>query len=130
MIKMGRKHVIPVRMGDSLYRLVKEYASFMELKDSEALRELIREGLVKKSYMGLLNKWKKLCSEKEAIVIKICEKCKSHEKIQIYHIDGNVINWNTENLVVLCKSCLNKLRKSMQEYNAKEEFISWFFLSP
>lgn len=130
MIKMGRKKVIPVRMSDSLYKLVKEYALFMDLKYSEALRELIKEGLVKKSYMGLLRRWKKLCGEKNAVVMKVCEKCKDNKGVQIYHIDGNVINWNAENLVVLCESCLNKLRKAMQEYNAKEEFISWFFLSP
>jgi 5-methylcytosine-specific restriction endonuclease McrA len=127
---MGRKNVIPVRLSDNLYNLIKDYASFLGVSNSEALRDLIREGLLKKSYLGLIKRWQEKAKKRDPFIeMRKCEKCGNKEQLKLYHIDGNVRNMTPENLVILCEACINKLQKSMREYNPKEKFAAWFFYS-
>jgi endo-1,4-beta-D-glucanase Y len=127
---MARKNVIPVRLSDNLYNLVKDYASFLGVSDSEALRELIREGLLRKSYIGLMARWEEKAKKRNPLEeMTECEKCSSKLNLKLYHIDGNVRNMSPENIVILCEPCLVKLQKYMCEYSPKKKFAAWFFFN-
>lgn len=126
---MTKTNPIPVRLPENLHRLVKEYASFLGISNSEALREVIREGLLRKSYIGLIKRWQEKAKNRDPFTNMVrCEKCGSkEEKLSLYHIDGNVRNLTPENLVILCSGCIACLQKSMRNYNPKEKFAAWFF---
>lgn len=126
---MPRKNVIPVRLCDNLYQLIKEYALFMDITISEALREVIREGLLKKSYIGLIKRWENEAKKRDPFIeMKFCEKCNANNiHLKLYHIDGNVRNLMAENLVILCESCITKLQLYIRKYDPKRKFAAWFF---
>jgi len=127
---LAKKKVIPVRLSENLYTLIGDYASFLDISKSEALREIIKEGLLRKSYVGLTIRWQKQASKRDPMIEMIeCEKCSNNQNLKLYHIDGNIRNLNPENLVILCEKCIADLHKFMRDYNPKEKFAAWFFYS-
>ena len=126
---MGNKP-IPVRLSKNLRNIVDDYAEFRGLSRSEALRELIREGLYHKAHVGLLKRLQEKFAKRNPMMkMNGCDKCGSHKKTVIYHIDGNIRNFASENLGILCTGCVKKLLKFIQAYSPKEKFITWFYLS-
>ena len=120
---------IPVRLSKNLHNLVDDYAEFCGINRSEALRELIREGLLQKAHVGLLKALQeKFAKRNPMIQMNGCDKCGSHIDTKIYHVDGNIRNFASENLAILCNGCLTKLLKFMQTYSPKEKFAIWFHL--
>ena len=127
---MGKTKPIPVRLNENLNNLVRTYASFKEISVSKALRELIREGLYRKAYAGLLQRIQDDFSKRNPLVkMNGCDKCGSHKDVKIYHIDRNIRNFTPENLALLCTECVKQLIEFMQKYNPKEKFVMWFYLS-
>jgi len=128
-MRKERERIVATRISNDLYNLIGDYASLLGVSNSEVLRELIREGLLKKSYLELIKRWQKKIEDRDPMLeMRICEKCgKESNELKLYHIDGNVRNLNPENLAILCEDCLNNLHKFIQKYNPKEEFAAWFF---
>lgn len=126
---MGKTKVIPVRMSVTLYNYISDFAAFYNLKKSEGLRILIKEGLLKKSYIGLIKQWQEKIKYRDPLIsnVKNCEKCgRIKENLKFYHIDGNIRNLNPENLIILCDGCLTNLQRFIQKYNPIEKFAAWF----
>ena len=99
---MGKTKPIPIRLNENLNNLVKTYASFRGISTSEALRELIREGLYRKAYIGLLKRLQDNFSKRNPLInMNGCDKCGSHENVRIYHTDGNIRNLAPDNLALL-----------------------------
>ena len=40
-----------------------------------------------------------------------CEKCGSTKNVDVHHIDGDYTNNNSDNLMLLCRSCHNKIHR-------------------
>jgi len=127
---MTNNKPIPVRLSRNLRNLVKDYAEFLGISRSEALRQLIREGLVQKAHIGLLKRLQEQFAKRNPMMkMNGCDKCGSHKKTKVYHIDGNIRNFASENLAILCEDCIKILIEFMQTYSPKDKFITWFYLS-
>lgn len=127
---MAKTKVIPVRMDAKMHELVSEYAILFGMNKSEALREIIKEGLITKSHVGLLKNWqRKAIQRNPKLEVTNCEKdgCERTNDLIFYHIDGNIMNWRKDNIAVLCKPCVIRLQDFIQKYNPKEKFAAWFF---
>lgn len=125
---MAKSKPIPVRLPEILRNLLIDYAAFLGISRSEAIREVIKFGLMKKSYIGLLKRWKeKIRGRNPMVHMEKCDKCGSQEKLKIHHIDRNLLNFDTENLAILCEDCVRKLNKSILSFNPTEKFAAWFF---
>jgi len=127
---MGKNKVIPVRMSATLYNHISDFAAFYNLKKSEALRIVIKEGLLRKSYIGLIKRWQEKIKHRDPLITNVtnCEKCgRKESNLKLYHINGNIRNLNPENLVVLCNGCLANFQRFVQRYNPSEKFAAWFF---
>lgn len=117
---------ISLRMDEELYRLIDEYAAFIERDVSKVMRELLSEGLMVKSQAKLFLTWKERVNGRP-LQLTECDKCGVRENLSYYHIDGNIDNFATENIAVICNGDLRKLQKSIMRYNPREKFIRWFF---
>jgi hypothetical protein len=117
---------ISVKMDDELFNLITDYSAFIDLDLSKTIRELIREGLMVKAQNKLLLNWNKKTINKPLILDK-CDKCGTIETLQYYHIDGNIDNFNRDNIAIICNQDLRKLQKSILKYNPREKFLRWFF---
>jgi hypothetical protein len=122
-----KSNPIPVRLDKEFRNMLKDYAAFMNVTDSEAIRELLKSGLIQKTYIGMLKRWQ--MNKTKTPNIEICEnpKCNNIENLVTYHIDGNIRNFKSENLAILCSNCIKKLNISIQDYNATERFARWMF---
>lgn len=119
------------RVSKRLYKSILEYAAFQGMNKSKATRELLIEGLVKMTYIGMLKRLQKELTEKGSIIAiehRPCEKCGAMENVGIHHIDGNIYNMNSENTISLCRNCKRNLEKFMRK-NPEERFVAWFFLN-
>lgn len=126
---MAKTNPIPVRLSDNVRNMISDYAAFFDVSMSQALREIIKEGLMRKTHLGLLKKWQEKVRHRNPMLSMggKCDKCRLGEDLKIRHIDGNIRNFDTENLAVLCEDCVRKLNRSLQKYNPKEKFAAWFF---
>jgi len=120
---------ISLRMEDELYNLITDYAAFIESDISKVLRDLLREGLMVKVQAKLFMSWHDRIKNRPLRLDK-CDKCGAIENLQFYHIDGNISNFNSDNIAIICNGDLRKLQKSLLQYNPREKFIRWFFLEP
>ena len=117
---------ISLRMDDELYRLIEQYAAFINMDFSKVTRELLTEGLMVKSQAKLFLTWKERVKDRPLLLDK-CDKCGVIENLSYYHIDGNIDDFTTENIAIICNGDLRKLQKSIMRYNPREKFIRWFF---
>lgn len=116
---------IPVRLSTELYPHVLAYAAFFEIGKSEAIRRLVKEGLMKSVYIELLKQWNEKRLRSPSPIY--CEKCNSDYMPKFYYIDGNILNDALSNRVLLCENCRMKLNTAI--FNPEEKFASWFFFS-
>lgn len=123
---------IAVRITKTTNRYLLEYAAFMDKSKSEIIRTFVREGLIKHAHIGLLKQWNENREyTKEWLKNpngRLCEKCDYNKDVVIYHIDGDIENFDSENIVFLCRPCLINLQRFLRRYDPKEKFASWFFL--
>jgi hypothetical protein len=125
-IDVGQMTKISFRMENDLYNLITDYAAFIDSDLSKVLRDLLREGLMVKTQAKLFLTWHKRINNRPLKLDK-CDKCGTTENLQFYHIDGNINNFNPDNVAFICNGDLRKLQKSIMEYNPREKFIRWFF---
>jgi len=127
---VAKTKVIPVRLAEDLANMIADYAAFFDMNRSEALREIIKEGLLRKAYVGLLKRWQIKNRSRNPILNAVkCDKCDAIEGLKIYHIDRNIRNTDPDNLVILCEGCIVRLEKFIKKYNPKEKFAAWFFFT-
>lgn len=116
------------RVSPKLYKLIIEYAAFRDIDKSKAIREILMEGLIKMTGIGMLKRLQEQLRDKDPkSFLDQCEKCGSREELGIQHIDGNIYNLNSENQICLCRNCKRNLEKFMRK-NPEERFAIWFFL--
>lgn len=121
------------RMNQRVYNLIIDYASFMGMNFSKALRELILEGIKHRATAKLFSNWQEKVNKRNPIEeikegkLQSCDKCGFTEDLQMFHIDGNVDNFTSDNIAIVCKPCLRKLQHYLRKYNPKEKFIYWMF---
>lgn len=113
-------------MDNELHNLITDYAAFTDMDLSKTIRELIIEGLMVKSQAKMFSVWHEK-NKNRVLQLDKCDKCGTIENLQFYHIDGDINNFNSDNIAVICNGDLRKLQKSIMKYNPREKFIRWFF---
>jgi len=118
-----------IRLGDTLNDLVNQYAAFTGVTRSKAIRQILMEGLFQKTKYAQFQRFEEWIGEREAFTLMTeCEKCHcSDKKLVFFHIDGNVENNATKNIVTLCIPCVNTFQNWKLRENSIEKFIEWFF---
>ena len=48
---------------------------------------------------------------------KVCNRCNTDKNLLVHHKDGNRLNNNMNNLIILCKKCHSKLHREIDRYN-------------
>ena len=118
------------RLPKKLLKLIDFYVDYYGTDRSKAVRELLLEGLVRTSYIGLLERLAETLRNEHPDPMtsqRKCEKCGGENVLGIYHIDGNVRNLEAKNLIILCKDCQIGLRRFIQKYDPKERFVAWYY---
>jgi predicted DNA-binding protein len=125
---MTKKKNTSIRLGDNLEDLINQYAAFTGRKRSAVVREGLTEWLMDRTKYIQFERMKDYLKKRDSLTfMNSCEKCGSQENLVIFHIDGNVNNTGSENLVTLCKGCLVSFEVFRLKTNVKEKFIMWFF---
>jgi len=129
--KDEKTELISLRLSKTLNDRLMEYSLFVDVTKSEIIREFIKEGLIKHAHIGMLKRWqisrKYVNDFMEHRRKWVCEKCGYNKDVKIYHIDRDVTNTSPDNIVFLCKFCVNKLDRFMRKYDPQEKFAAWFF---
>lgn len=117
-----------IRLGDKLEELIEQYAGWMNKNRSNVIREGLTEWLFEKTKYLQFERMKEYLVKHDSLsFMSACEKCDSQTDLVIFHLDGNVRNTTSENLVTLCKSCLVAFEVFRLKHNILEKFIEWFF---
>lgn len=136
-----------VRIELNTLKLLDGYAAMHNISRSEAVRELIKNGmqtkaniqLAEKFLLTLNTKWldiqpkiTNIINEGSSLIFVrdhfICQKCHSDKDLDIYNIDRDPLNTNQENLITLCKNCSKKAEKYTPKRRVIEDFVEWFYL--
>lgn len=119
---------ISIRLGDTLTDLIDQYAAFMSSDRSKVIRQGMSEWLFEKTKAAQFQRFEEYLEDREAFtILEKCEKCGSNQNLGLYHIDGNIDNNTSKNLVTICIPCLGKFEKFRLNKNIVEKFIEWFF---
>jgi metal-responsive CopG/Arc/MetJ family transcriptional regulator len=122
------KNVITVKMEKNVEDLIDQYAGFMGLNRSEAIRDLITEALFMKTKHVQFKRLEEYIMRRDPFKFRTeCEHCGIKDNLVIFYIDGNVENFKSENIITLCKKCLTEFELFRLKQNVKERFIEWFF---
>lgn len=125
--KKERKNT-SIRLGETLDDLIDQYAAFMNINRSKVIRQVLMEGLFQKTKAAQFQHFEEWVGKREAFTLLTkCEKCDSNKNIGFYHIDENIDNNATNNIITLCIPCLNAFQNWRLKQNVKEKFIEWFF---
>jgi len=117
-----------IRLGETLDDLINQYAAFMGVKRSSVIRQVLSEGLFQKTKAAQFAHFEEWIGKREAFsLLTKCEKCGSEKRLGFYHIDGNIENISTNNIVTLCVPCINSFQSWKLNQNSVEKFIEWFF---
>jgi len=117
-----------IRLGETLDDLINQYAAFMGMKRSSVIRQVLMEGLFQKTKAAQFAHFKEWVGQREAFTLLTkCEKCGSEKCLGFFHIDGNIDNISTNNIVTLCVPCINAFQSWKLNQNGIEKFIEWFF---
>jgi hypothetical protein len=125
---MTKRKNTSIRLGDEMEILINQYAAFIGSDRSKVIRDVLTEGLFQKTKYLQFERLKDFLSKRQVFsVLEKCEKCGTTESLVIFHIDGNVKNIASDNLVTLCKTCLISFEVFRLKQNIKEKFVEWFF---
>jgi predicted transcriptional regulator len=125
--KKERKNT-SIRLGETLDDLIDQYAAFMGISRSKVIRNVLMEGLFQKTKAAQFAHFEKWIGKREAFTLLTkCEKCDSEKNLGFFHIDGNIDNNSTNNIVTLCIPCINSFQNWKLKENSIEKFIEWFF---
>lgn len=117
-----------IRLGETLDELIDQYAAFMGMKRSTVIRHVLMEGLFQKTKAAQFAHFEEWVGKREAFTLLTkCEKCGSEKSLGFFHIDGNIENNSTNNIVTLCIPCINLFQNWKLNQNSVEKFIEWFF---
>lgn len=117
-----------IRFGDNLEKLIEQYAAFTGQKRSDAIRSVLMEGLFQKTKAAQFKHFEEWIGKREAFTLMTkCEKCGAEKNLGFFHVDGNIENNSTNNIVTLCISCINSFQNWKLKENSTEKFIEWFF---
>jgi 5-methylcytosine-specific restriction endonuclease McrA len=136
-----------VRIETNTLQLLDGYATMHKISRSEAIRELIKNGMQTKAniqlaekFIGTLNtKWLNIqpkitdiINEGSSLIFVrdnfICQKCHNNKELDVYNIDRDPLNTRQENLITLCKNCSKKAEKYTPKRRVIEDFVEWFYL--
>ena len=127
-IKKTERQNTSIRLGETLDNLIDQYAAFMNTSRSKIIRQVLMEGLFQKTKAAQFQHFEEWVGKREAFTLLTkCEKCGSDKNIGFYHIDENIDNNATNNIITLCIPCLNAFQNFRLKQNVKEKFIEWFF---
>jgi len=118
---------IKLRIDKKMKKFIREYALYKRMTLSEAVRIFVREGALIHSYAGLLMEIQNRLKGRDWTKVKCCEKCGSGDEIGYYHIDGNPTNLKPENIICLCRRCLNGLNRFLRDYDKTKRFVEWYY---
>jgi len=117
-----------IRFGENLDKLIEQYAAFTGQSRSDAIRNVLMEGLFAKTKYAQFQHFEEWVGKREAFTLLTkCEKCSSEKNLGFFHIDGNIENNSTNNIVTLCVPCINLFQSWKLNQNSVEKFIEWFF---
>lgn len=115
-------------MSKNLEVLLDQYAGFMGIKRSEAIRTLLMNALYAKTKHVQFQRLTEYITKRDPFKFRTeCEHCTTKENLIIYYIDGNINNFQADNIITLCKKCLTEFELFRLKQNIKERFIEWFF---
>jgi len=127
-VKKTERQNTSIRLGETLDDLIDQYAAFMNTSRSKIIRQVLMEGLFQKTKAAQFQHFEEWVGKREAFTLLTkCEKCGSDKNIGFYHIDENIDNNTTNNIITLCIPCLNAFQNFRLKQNVKEKFIEWFF---
>jgi predicted transcriptional regulator len=127
-VKKTERKNTSIRLGETLDDLIDQYAAFMSMSRSKVIRHVLMEGLFQKTKAAQFQHFEEWVGKREAFTLLTkCEKCGSDKNIGFYHIDENIDNNATNNIITLCIPCLNAFQNFRLKQNVKEKFIEWFF---
>jgi predicted transcriptional regulator len=125
---MTKSKASSIRLGETLDDLINQYAAFMNMTRSKVIRQVLMEGLFQKTKAAQFAHFEEWVGKREAFsLLDKCEKCGSDKRLVFYHIDGNIENNSSNNIVTLCVPCINTFQNWKQKDNIKDKFIEWFF---
>jgi 5-methylcytosine-specific restriction endonuclease McrA len=136
-----------MRFDEGMLRMIDQYAALHDMNRSDAIRELLRNGLSNRANLDLQDKWTemmnsrwltmqeqttKLIKEGKSLIFVrdnfMCQKCRSTSHLQVYSIDRDPLNTNPINLITLCKDCASRATKFTPKRRVVEDFLEWFYL--
>lgn len=116
-----------IRLGENLEELINQYCAFTRKDRSKVIREGLTEWLFQRTKHVQFDRLNNYLAKRDPFeFMNKCEKCEVTENLVIYHIDGNIENNVSENLITICKQCFINFERFRQKRNIKEEFIEWF----
>lgn len=126
---MKGRNIISIEMKNKkLQELIDQYAGFMGLKRSEAIRDLLMEALYVKTKHIQFQRLTEYTAKRDPFKYRTeCEHCGIKDNLIIYYIDGNINNFQSDNIITLCKKCFTEFELFRLKQNVKERFIEWFF---
>lgn len=127
-IHMVQSKNTSIRLGETLDDLIDQYCAFMGMTRSKVIRQVLMEGLFQKTKFAQFQHFEEWINKREAFTLMTkCEKCGSDKNLGFFHIDGNIENNTTNNIVTLCVPCINVFQNWKLRENSIEKFIEWFF---
>jgi metal-responsive CopG/Arc/MetJ family transcriptional regulator len=141
------KEKVEIRLGKEQLSMIDDYCKNYGVNRSQAIREIIENGMRTKANMALserfsanlLTKWLEIqpkityiINQGESLIFVrdhfICQKCHTDKELIIYNIDRDPLNHKAENLITLCKTCASKVEKYTPKWRVVEDFVEWFYL--
>lgn len=142
---MARKHT-SIWIKEDLAKQVDILANFMDLSKSKTVEYLIEQAFILVAYKKLLMslktnlkaKWTARYVEPTfktfnvGLIIKrdgTCQKCGTTENLEVYYINRNPTDFAVDNLITLCKSCIEKVKIFVANEYYEECFVAWLLLT-
>lgn len=136
-----------IRLKENLIHDVDTYADFRNITRNEAIEEILERGMSISVYRGLVqnlkadleNRWLANAGNlptfkiyNTALIMKRdnnqCQKCKSTQNLEIFHINRDQTDFDVKNVLTLCNSCAEKAKMYIAKEFLQESFAVWLYL--